>query len=129
MVGLGSIAYIGKNLSERLLTIYLNKVAIFWQGLLISIYGVYALGRVRIISLVMNKGLQRKAVGGLRCLVGPSQCDGCHRESECRQAQGIYNKLRIVNGSTKEAKSQTFGFGQIAEALAEEQGIGECVLI
>ena len=72
----------------------------------------------------MKDGGEGEAVGGGGLFVGPTEGDGGDGHNEARQVENADDVLRRIDGGAEIAEAQSFCFGQRAEGLAEEEGIG-----
>ena len=83
--------------------------------------------RIVTVRLLMDDGLQRKAVGLRGAFARPSHGQRGHRHHQARQLQDLDNLRRHVKRGTQIADTKPFGLGQIAESLCIKQRIGRRV--
>ena len=121
------VAAVGEHLSERLLVVDFNEVAVLGQVFFLVVEAVDALGGVVVVGLAVDDGLYGQAVGEGRLLVGPAEGDGGDGEDEPGQCEDVDDGFGHVDGCPEVAQTESFGFGKVAEGLTVEQGVGGCV--
>ena len=124
LVVFSCISDIGVYLRKCLLVVYPYEFAVLWQCFLGSVVAVNVVGRVGMVVFSVDEGIGGQTVGESGLLVWPSNGQCGYGHDKLWQLQGLDDELRHVDGCSKEADAQSLLFGEIAECLSEQQGIG-----
>ena len=127
-VGCG-IAYVGEDLRQRFGAVDAHKLLVFGQCFLGGVVAVNGVGCGGAVGLVVADGREGQAVGGGGVFGGPSQGDGGYGHHQFGKPEQADDFQWLVDGGAEKAEAEAGGFGQVAETLAEEQGIGGSVLV